>query len=77
METISDRLKKKRASLKLTQAELAKAAGVRQQSIQLIEAGTTKRPRFLFEIAQALGCDPEWLQYGISGGKATTKINSL
>lgn len=77
METISDRLKEKRAALNLTQAELAKAAGVKQQSIQLIEAGTTKRPRFLFEIAQALNCDPAWLQYGLHVGNTNTKNNSL
>ncbi|MDQ9205553.1 helix-turn-helix transcriptional regulator [Cronobacter sakazakii] len=54
----------------MTQTELANKAGVKQQSIQLIEAGVTQRPRFLFEIAQALNCDPAWLQYGNKGGKA-------
>ncbi|MDU3155801.1 helix-turn-helix domain-containing protein [Hafnia paralvei] len=64
MQTISERLKEKRVELKMTQTELAHRAGVKQQSIQLIEAGVTKRPRFLFEIAIALNCDPVWLQYG-------------
>ncbi|KQN53183.1 helix-turn-helix domain-containing protein [Erwinia sp. Leaf53] len=64
MQTISDRLKQKRSELNLTQSELATRAGVKQQSIQQIEAGITKRPRFLFEIAKALHCDPVWLQYG-------------
>lgn len=70
MQTLSERLKKKRVSMKMTQAELATKAGVKQQSIQLIEAGVTKRPRFLFEIALALNCDPAWLQYGTKNGKA-------
>lgn len=70
MQTLSERLKKKRVSLNMTQTELAKKSGVRQQSIQLIEAGVTKRPRFLFEIAMALNCDPAWLQYGTKNGKA-------
>lgn len=70
MQTLSERLKKKRVSLKMTQTELANKAGVKQQSIQLIEAGVTKRPRFLFEIATALNCDPVWLQYGTKSGKA-------
>ncbi|MCL2892497.1 helix-turn-helix transcriptional regulator [Brenneria populi subsp. brevivirga] len=70
MKTLSERLKKKRLELNMTQAELAQKVGVKQQSIQLIEAGETKRPRFLFEIAKALGCDPSWLQYGDSDGKA-------
>ncbi|MCW0353982.1 helix-turn-helix transcriptional regulator [Pantoea ananatis] len=67
MQTISERLKQKRSELKMTQSELALKAGVKQQSIQQIEAGITKRPRFLFEIASALQCDPVWLQYGKSG----------
>jgi len=70
MQTLSERLKKKRVQLKMTQTELANKAGVKQQSIQLIEAGVTKRPRFLFEIAMALNCDPVWLQYGTKSGKA-------
>ncbi|HDU8042147.1 TPA: helix-turn-helix transcriptional regulator [Cronobacter sakazakii] len=70
METLSERLKKKRLERNMTQTELASKAGVKQQSIQLIEAGVTQRPRFLFEIAQALDCDPLWLQYGRKGGDA-------
>lgn len=70
METISERLKQKRSELNLTQAELAKKAGIKQQSIQQIESGATKRPRFLFEIASALHCDPSWLQYGKLTNKA-------
>lgn len=64
METISERLKQKRSELNLTQAELAEKAGIKQQSIQQIESGATKRPRFLLEIASALQCDPSWLLYG-------------
>ena len=48
----------------MTQTELALKAGVKQQSIKQIEAGITKRPRKIFEIAVALQCDPVWLQYG-------------
>ncbi|MRT13675.1 helix-turn-helix domain-containing protein [Enterobacteriaceae bacterium RIT711] len=70
MNTLSDRLKQKRAELKLTQAELATKAGIKQQSLQRIEAGETKRPRFLFELASALHCDPTWLMYGTKSGKA-------
>ncbi|PKH21455.1 transcriptional regulator [Enterobacterales bacterium CwR94] len=67
MQTISERLKQKRSELNMTQSELAIKAGIKQQSIQQIEAGVTQRPRFLFEIANALHCDPVWLQYGKSG----------
>lgn len=64
METLSDRLKQKRTELKLTQAQLAEMAGTKQQSIQQIESGLTKRPRFLVELSVALKCDPLWLIYG-------------
>ncbi len=64
METISQRLKKKREEMNLSQAQLAELAGMKQQSLQAIEAGSTKRPRFLFELANALHCDPRWLLYG-------------
>ncbi|CFQ95832.1 TPA: helix-turn-helix domain-containing protein [Yersinia enterocolitica] len=70
METISERLKQKRSELNLTQAELAEKAGIKQQSIQQIESGATKRPRFLFEIASALQCEPSWLLYGNPTTKA-------
>ncbi|MHA3602580.1 helix-turn-helix domain-containing protein [Yersinia enterocolitica] len=70
MGTISERLKQKRSELNLTQAELAEKAGIKQQSIQQIESGATKRPRFLFEIASALQCEPSWLLYGNPTTKA-------
>ncbi|WP_342064667.1 helix-turn-helix transcriptional regulator [Candidatus Fukatsuia endosymbiont of Drepanosiphum platanoidis] len=44
--------------------ELAIKVGIKQQSIQQIESGATKRPKFLFEIAKALNCDPHRLIYG-------------
>lgn len=69
MNTISQRLKQKRMELNLTQAQLAEKAGMKQQSYQQIEAGTTKRPRYLFELAEALQCDPSWLLYGKKGSK--------
>lgn len=69
METISQRLKQKRMELNMTQAQLAEKAGMKQQSYQQIEAGSTKRPRYLFELAEALQCDPLWLLYGKKGGR--------
>lgn len=64
METLSERLKNRRIELNLTQAELAARAGMKQQSLQKIEAGETKRPRFILELATALQCDPAWLMSG-------------
>lgn len=70
METISDRIKTKRLALNLSQVELAEKTGIKQQSLQQIEAGTTKRPRYLLELAKALNCDPHWLMYGDDNTKA-------
>lgn len=69
METLSDRLKQKRIELNLTQTQLAELSGTNQQTVQQVESGKTKRPRYIVELAQALNCDPLWLLYG-NGQKA-------
>ncbi|MDA6914816.1 helix-turn-helix transcriptional regulator, partial [Escherichia coli] len=53
--SISSRVKSKRIQLGLNQAELAQKVGTTQQSIEQLENGKTKRPRFLPELASALG----------------------
>jgi len=70
MDSFSQRLKQKRLELNLTQSQLAEKAGMRQQSIQSIESGETKRSRFLFELAAALQCDANWLMHGSKTNKA-------
>ena len=62
--TISQRVKQRRTEIGLTQSEVAELAGITQQSFQQIEAGETKRPRHLLEIAQALKCSADWLMFG-------------
>jgi len=64
MDTLADRVRKARSELGLTQQQLAERAGMRQQGIQSIEDGTSKRPRRLVELARALGKTPEWLMDG-------------
>ncbi|WP_312411605.1 helix-turn-helix transcriptional regulator [Pseudescherichia sp.] len=61
---LAHRVKQKRAELSLSQTQLAQKVGMRQQSIQAIESGETKRPRLLIELAAALGCEAHWLLYG-------------
>lgn len=61
---ISSRLKQSREALGLSQAELAKKAGVSQSTIGNLESGTRKSPKYVLTIATALGVDPMWLQYG-------------
>ncbi|MDE9537204.1 helix-turn-helix domain-containing protein [Xenorhabdus bovienii] len=77
--SISERVRNRRVELNLTQMELAVLAGVKQQSIQQLESGQTKRPRFLLELSQALKCSLEWLQCGtgetdIEGNSQPTNV---
>ncbi|MCE9859827.1 helix-turn-helix domain-containing protein [Raoultella planticola] len=75
METISQRLKNKREEMNLSQAQLAELVGMTQQSLQAIEAGLTKRPRYIIELSSALKCDPHWLLYG--EGSSQNNIGSV
>ena len=51
----------RRKEVKLTQKELADAAGMSQQNISAIENGTTERPGMLRELAAALSVSEAWL----------------
>ncbi|EKO3964632.1 helix-turn-helix domain-containing protein [Vibrio fluvialis] len=64
--SIAFRLKQRRQEMGLTQAQLAEAACVSQQSIESIENGRTKRPRSIVDLARALKCSPDWLLNGKS-----------
>lgn len=55
METLGQRIKAARKARGWSQADLGERVGMRQQSIRSIEADETKRPRRLYEIAEALG----------------------
>lgn len=64
MTTLSERLKETRRKIGLTQAELGTRIGVSQNAIQKIENGETKEPRNILQLAEALGVNPHWLQFG-------------
>lgn len=72
--SIAKRTKDKRIELDLTQSELANLAGTTQQSIEQLESGKTKRPRFLPELAKALHCDLAWLLEGKHSSDAISEI---
>jgi len=61
---IGDRVKSKREALNLTQVELAARIGTSQQSIEQLEGGKTKRPRYLPELSVALDVTVDWLVLG-------------
>jgi len=62
---LKDRLKIARERAGLSQHELARQAGVRQQTIHKLEKGIIKRSSYLFKISQILGVQVEWLVNGV------------
>lgn len=68
MVTFNERVKEKRKELKLTQAQLAKLAGIPQSTVGQIENGRNKTTTKLIELAAALQTTPEYLVHGISKG---------
>ncbi|WP_034912955.1 S24 family peptidase [Erwinia sp. 9145] len=73
--TIASRVLAKRNELGWTQAELAEKTGTSQQAIVQLESGKTKRPRYLPELAKALGCDIQWLLEGNGSGPDANVAN--
>ncbi|KZY40665.1 hypothetical protein A3733_23390 [Pseudoalteromonas shioyasakiensis] len=63
--SIGKRIKKRRKELGLTQVKLSELVGIAQQSLQKIENDTTKNPRNIQALADALDCSPEYLQFGV------------
>lgn len=77
MQSLGERVRYMREQTGLSQARLAEMAGTSQQAIQQIESGKTERPRFLHEIAQALGVTTDWLKTGQDGPVATQTIRQI
>jgi len=73
---LGERIRLKRESLGLTQAELGEKLGVGPNQIGAIESGRTAPSYKVFtSLAPVLGVSLDWLAYGDSG-TATTKIKS-
>lgn len=65
MSELGNRIKSARAARDMSQGQLAKAAGnLAYQTIQDLENGKSKGSKHILAIAQALGVDADWLQYG-------------
>jgi transcriptional regulator with XRE-family HTH domain len=64
MTTLAMRLREAREAAGYTQQDLAKEAGIKQQSLQKIESGLTHNPRRLQVIESILGLPPGYLLYG-------------
>lgn len=63
-ETVAERLIRARRAAGLTQAELARLAGVSREVIAHMEVGRSKKPDAVKAIADALKISPAWLMFG-------------
>lgn len=76
MGTFGERVREARLEAHLTQAALAKAAGMKQPTIAEIEAGDYKESRRLNALARALKVSPDWLEHG-RGPKHISNISPV
>jgi SOS-response transcriptional repressor LexA len=75
MDNLQERLRARRKELKLTQAQLAKRAGVSQTTIADIERGRNKGSAELATIAHALQTDAYWLTTGKENPHAAQRLS--
>ena len=71
---LGERVKKARQDARMTQKDLAKAAGVSQARVSAIEIGYTKNPTCVVSIANVLKICPTWLLTGKKANKAPTDL---
>lgn len=66
IEMVGDRIRRVRTELKLTQKQVADAAGVSTTAVTQWESGDSKtlKPDNLFKVARLLKKSPEWLESG-------------
>lgn len=72
LKTLSDRLNHVLSSLQMSQTDLARKIGVKQQVIQYLCSKNVKTSKFSFDISEALGISPLWLQEGIGDMQLST-----
>lgn len=62
LDTIGKRVRARRKQLRMTQGDLAQAAGCTQQSIVQLEGDKVTNPQKILEIADALGVSARYLK---------------
>lgn len=62
--TLGARVRQCRLALRWSQADLANRIGVKQQSIDQLESGKVRRPRYIVELSEALNVPLDWLRHG-------------
>lgn len=67
MESVGERIKKRRKEMQLTQTDIFQLCGIHSGALSRIENGTSVPSAILFyKIAQVLDCDMHWLLTGVS-----------
>ncbi|MBB3065582.1 XRE family transcriptional regulator [Limibacillus halophilus] len=64
MTKLAEIVRQRRREIGLSQPQLARRVGVSAQAVQQMEAGEVRRPRYLVELANALGLEPVALHEG-------------
>ena len=77
MNTLSDRLRFAREQLSMSQQQVADAVGMKQPSYYQLEAGKSKRSRFISDIAKVLETNVDWLMYGEGDDKPKPSRDDL
>jgi transcriptional regulator with XRE-family HTH domain len=70
MNTLGQRIRALRRERRISQTELARAAGITPQAVSDIETGKTQATGYLSELARALGTTAEFLRYGDRVGES-------
>ncbi len=73
-ETLADRLRERRKELKLSQGNLAAAAGLTQPTISSLEKGESKTSGSIASLARALRVNALWLQTGLGEKEEQTTV---
>ena len=68
MSNIGQNIRSRLKALGFSQSELAERAGLSQVTIHKLLSGKSASSRRLLEIANALGCDSNWLMHGEGDG---------
>lgn len=72
--TLADRLVQARTDRGLSQEDVAKSAGMTQQSYSDLERGISKRTTRIGSLAHALGVDAYWLETGSGVPRALARV---
>ena len=64
MEDIGSRMASRRRELKLSKMDLANQVGIHHSIITRIESGQCQNSKHIFDIADALAVDVDWLVRG-------------